>query len=235
MAPRWRVLLCTGAMLAFSGVTQAATITASFSGHVIGGSFVLPPELVGLVAIGSPVTGTFSYDSEAPDTNPLTTRADYMQPAGLGIFVDVGGASISTDPAGTEYFVQVLDEHPLGSAGGAPVDRFALISNSNTVLAPASVAPHQLQIFFSSSNPAGIQSESLSELTNALMDDSLIFGYGQIATTATQQPKVFIGFAIDSVEPVSVPEPGTSLLLLTAGAFALVRSRLTPIRQAVKR
>jgi hypothetical protein len=214
-----KLLVLTAAIAAGSATSAAALpVTVAISGEVIGGTFLVPPELVGLVSVGSSVSGIFQYDAEAQDSNPLATRGDYLQPPGLAFELAVGGASIATD--GSEYFIQVLDEFPLPAAGGTPIDRLGVISTSNTILEPSDVAPGQLQFFFYAPD-AGIESDGLAEFTEALVAGLVPQGFGQIATTSGQSPVVFINFSVASVELLSLSEPRSSSILATAGLVLL--------------
>lgn len=207
---------------AFAAPAPASTVIASFEGRVLGGSFEVPPEVVGLVAVGSRVHGTFRYETAALDSDATPTRGDYAQPPGLGIDITLGSAHVGTDPAATDFFVQVLDEHPLPGYSADPVDRLGLISrNSNSVLSPSSTPPNQLHIFFEAPWLT-IGSDSLHEFVEALLAGEIRNGAGQVATTAGQLPTIFINFSVDSVRLIQTPEP-SSIALLGFGLLCIGR------------
>ncbi|MHC4479164.1 MAG: hypothetical protein ACYTEL_26370, partial [Planctomycetota bacterium] len=54
------------------------------------------------------MTGSYSYDSEAPDSNPLATVGDYWHYSGLyGVSLSAGGFLFESDPADTAFLVEV--------------------------------------------------------------------------------------------------------------------------------
>jgi len=69
--------------------------------------------LEGKINPGDIITGTYTYDSSTPDTNPSPYIGDYEHFAPpAGIFLTVGGFEFRTDPMNVNFLVEV------GNAGG---------------------------------------------------------------------------------------------------------------------
>jgi hypothetical protein len=84
--------------------------------------------LQGKVAVGSIITGTYTYDTNTPDTNPATYAGlyrHYSPPYGLQL--SVGGFTFMSDPNNTEFSVgiannnQGLDNYGVGSTYNLPL------------------------------------------------------------------------------------------------------------------
>ena len=94
--PRIAVLL---ASLLISGAANAASVTWTFTGIVrdIPSATPLPPELASLgVGIGTQVSGSLQFDTDAPNTDPPGNVANYS-PAIERTSVTVGSWMLSCD------------------------------------------------------------------------------------------------------------------------------------------
>ena len=96
---------------------QANIITINLSAEIIA---VEDPDalLNGQLAGGDIITGSYTYNSDTPDTNPLTTVAGYEHfspPYGITLYG--GGFVFQTDPENVDFFVQIDNNH-YGSEDG---------------------------------------------------------------------------------------------------------------------
>ena len=77
------------------------------------------------VAPGDIVTGTYSYDSSAVDSNPLPQVGDYhYMTAPSGIRLNVNGLKFATNPADVDFLIELVDNYE-GS------DNYVVISYNN--------------------------------------------------------------------------------------------------------
>ena len=68
--------------------------------------------LNGLVNVGDLITGTYTYDTDTPDSNPSSNvgRYEHFAPP-CGFSLNVGGLSFATDPANTYFVMRILDNY----------------------------------------------------------------------------------------------------------------------------
>jgi len=77
------------------------------------------------VAPGDILTGTYSYDSSAIDSNPLPQVGDYhYSTAPAGIRLNVNGLKFATNPADVDFLIELVDNYE-GS------DNYVVISYNN--------------------------------------------------------------------------------------------------------
>jgi len=63
--------------------------------------------LNGMVNVGDLITGTYTYDTNTPDSNPSSHVGDHEHFAyPCGFSLSVGGLDFTTDPADTYFFVE---------------------------------------------------------------------------------------------------------------------------------
>lgn len=92
---------------ALAGPAQAEMMAYEFTGVVdwvgaIGSGWVLDNS----VTVGTPFSGRFTFDSDAPDLDPATDESRYSNP-GFSLSVDVGSYSWSSGDGATEGSVVV--------------------------------------------------------------------------------------------------------------------------------
>jgi len=70
--------------------------------------------LEGNITPGDIITGTYTYDSDTPDSEPASTVGDYWHyDSPFGISVSVGGFDFKTDPASVNFLVEILNNHSI--------------------------------------------------------------------------------------------------------------------------
>ena len=167
----------------------------------------------GWPGVGGPITGSFTYDTSAPDLNPLDNQTEYQYYQGpSGISLRVGEVVFQPDLTNVDFHVGIIDNP------GSVEDVFSLRSSNNTPLA------HDVLVKEISMHFAGTYAEHLisGEMPT------------QPQTPRPLGPGVF--FDIDGDKTASryfdtggtldnlwlVPEPAT-LLMLGGGALLLRR------------
>ncbi len=103
----------------------------------------------GLLNIGDLITGSYSYDSDTPDSNPAETVGQYWySEPGYGITLTSEGFVFQTDPANVDFLLEtgnntngtdnylIRSYNNLPLSNGIPVDHiaFELIDNTATAL-----------------------------------------------------------------------------------------------------
>jgi hypothetical protein len=187
---------------------QAAPITVAFSGTVNTTGSALTPTIV----VGSPITGSYTFDSNAANTsaNPLDT-GDY---AVTSFTATVGGFTFSSTTS--LIFVEVnTGEYSVGGAG------------------TGSVNGHGLDVFGLSTNSQAITTTALpltppSPLPPAVYTLELSFGLPPAEGVVDG-----IISSIAVVNSADIPEPGT-LILLTTAVAGLASGRLPRRRTSLR-
>jgi hypothetical protein len=90
-------------------------------------SFIDDPDnlLNNAVAPGDTITGIYSYDSSAVDSNPLEQVGDYRYTtAPNGIRLNVNGLSFVTNPADVDFLIELVDNYENS-------DNYVVISYNN--------------------------------------------------------------------------------------------------------
>ena len=65
------------------------------------------------IAPGDVITGTYTFDAKADDSNSDPTVGDYWTNSGPGgITVRVGGQTASSDPDNTQFLVELVNREP---------------------------------------------------------------------------------------------------------------------------
>lgn len=193
-------------LLAFQSQRADATlITISIEAEV---DYVedLGNYLEGRINPGDIITGTYTYDSTTPDTNPSFEVGDYEHYSSpYGISLTVGGFLFATDPTNVSFLLEVVNDYPSG-------DSYLVLSYNNLPLSNGSVVDH---ISWQLDDPSGnaLSSDLLPTLPPVLADWQSIVGLRLEGERA---------YIIDAHVTSAVPEPVT-ILLLAVGGLALVR------------
>jgi hypothetical protein len=208
-------------LVAFAGGARAEPITFVFTGTVstVDDRFGL---LDRSVTVGTRFTGSYTFESTTPDSNPDPTVGDYWHRVpGYGITVTLGNYTFRTNPADVEFLLEVVHRAPPPASTG---DNYLLRSYRNSPLAPGLLVDH---ISWQLDDPTGtaLSSDALPLTPPNLADWTSIFGLtitGGDAPPPFGDQDYFIRGHVDSVSAITaVPEPG-SLILLSIAALGLV-------------
>jgi len=165
--------------------------------------------LEGRISAGDIMTGSYTYDSDTPDTNPSHTVGDYWHYSSpYGISLSAREFVFQTDPDNISFVVEVINDH-------TGQDGYLLRSYNNLPLSNGVHIDHiswQLDDYSSTA----LSTDALPTTPPVLEDwenESLLitFGYKDFSV---------IGVRVTS----AVPEPAT-FLLFGLGALALLRKR----------
>jgi hypothetical protein len=68
--------------------------------------------LEGKITVGSIITGSYTYESTTPDSNPDSTVGDYWHHSlPCGILLTVGGFEFKTDPTNVNFLASIGNNH----------------------------------------------------------------------------------------------------------------------------
>ena len=68
--------------------------------------------LDGRINVGDLITGSYTYDTDTPDSNPSAKVGDYehyAHPSGFSL--SVGELDFKTDPANTNFLIEIVDDY----------------------------------------------------------------------------------------------------------------------------
>ena len=166
--------------------------------------------LEGQVNVGDTITGSYTYDSATPDSNPLETIGNYEHfNAPYGVSLSVGGFVFQTDPDNVNFLVTILndnngsDDYTFGSYNNLPLSNGVGVSFISWALDDYTAT--------------ALSSDALPTTPPVLEDWESIAGL-----TITYGPKG--SSMIRGHVTSAVPEPGT-VFLLGLGSLALIRKR----------
>ncbi|MHC4333594.1 MAG: PEP-CTERM sorting domain-containing protein [Planctomycetota bacterium] len=195
--------------LAFQGQRADATlITIAIEAEV---DYVedLGSYLEGRINPGDIITGTYTYDSTTPDTNPSAYVGDYEHRAApAGISLTVGGFNFASDPTNVYFLLSVCN-----AGGPYQQDNYLLLSYNNLPLSNGSVVDH---ISWQLDDPTA----------SALSSDGLPIGppildqWQSIVGLRLDGERA--GYIVHAYVTSAIPEP-TTILLLAVGGLVLVR------------
>jgi len=164
--------------------------------------------LEGNVNVGDTITGSYTYDSAKPDSEPLETGGayDYLS-APYGITLSAGGFVFQTDPDNVDFRIDILNNH-LGQDG------YVLRSYNNLPLSNG-VGIEYISWQLDDYSCTALSTDALPKTPPVLEDWESIFGI-----TIKYGPR---GSSMIRAHVTSaVPEPGT-VFLLGLGGLALIR------------
>ena len=166
--------------------------------------------LAGLVIVGTTITGTYTYDTDTPDSSqfPNAGRYEhYAPPSGFSLIV--GGFSFVTDPMDTYFDVRILNDYLN--------DDFYWLTSYNNLPLPEGTTINNINWLLGDPSEAAISSIELP-MTAPVLDDwqvnHLSIGGGPEREGFTFSGHVTSAFVI--------PEPAT-LLLLGFGTLGFLR------------
>jgi hypothetical protein len=164
-------------------------------------------HLEGNINVGDIITGTYTYESLTPDSNPSATggRYEHFAPPS-GIFLSVGGLEFKTDQTSVDFVVGIVNN----STSGGFHDGYYLISYNNLPLANGTYVGG-ISWELEDSTATALSNDSLPITAPFLPDwqlNFLTFGGGP-----DEEP-----FGISAHVTSAVPEPAT-IVLLAVGAL----------------
>jgi len=152
------------------------------------------------VELGDTLTGTYTYDAQTPDSNPLSTVGDYYQNnPPCGIHLEAGGIVFESDPGNLNFLVELCDNH-LGE------DNYQLRSYNNVPLANGAEVDH-ISWYLDDYSSTALSSDALPLGPPVLSDwqyQGLMIDLGFKGLT---------GFGAQVTSVWLIPEPATLLLL----------------------
>lgn len=170
--------------------------------------------LEGLVAVGDPITGTYTYDTDTPDSTPeyaTVGRYEHFAPP-AGIYLTVGGFEFETDSLNVDFLMAIADN----VTSGGLHDSYWIQSYNNLPLVDETFI---VTIFWTLRDYSATAISSIDlPMTAPVLDDwgvnLLSFGAGTRAR----------GFVIEGHVTSAIPEPGT-MVFLGLGGLLLRRRR----------
>lgn len=205
-------------LAALPGPAQADLITFNFSGHVTS-VFDNYNELDGSVAVGTPFSGQYTFDSAWPhsDTDPNYRNYSPVSPTGVGMSVSVGNyhtQSVST--ADQDFFISVADNW----SGEDCYD----VNSMKNVPTGSLNDPY---MFFSLED---YSQTALSSLALPLTPPDLSAWTSNIFWLWNNENEIHIEGSLETLtmEGAPVPVPGTLVLLLSGLAGLGLYRRLRP-------
>ncbi len=112
MTPKVYSALVGGLMLLIAPFIHAEHVTVNITGTVTGIFDPNGQEFGGAISIGTLVSGSYSYETNVPDSLPEPEAADYMQDVSRhGVSVDVGGFNFSSNFNSMHYSIGIGDNH----------------------------------------------------------------------------------------------------------------------------
>jgi len=169
--------------------------------------------LEGNVNVGDTITGSYTYDSTTPDSNPSETVGDYRYfSAPYGVTLSAGGFVFKTDPSSVYFCVEVGNNHLYQTWDHYLFRSYNNLTLSNGVL--VDVIDWQL---YDDSGTALLSDELPT--TPPILEQWQSYVYGLRITYGDR------GYSSISADVTSaVPEPGT-VFLLGLGCLVLSRKR----------
>ena len=171
--------------------------------------------LNGRIQIGDVITGTYTYDTDTPDSNPSIYIGMYEHHTSpYGIKLTIGDFVFQSDPGNIDFLVSV------GNAGGPyERDNYLIRSYNNLGLYDDVPIPINHIMWQLDDESASAVSSDALPVTPPMLDDwESVFGLRISADRMWG-----IDATVTSVE--LIPEPAT-LLLLSFGGTILARTRL---------
>jgi hypothetical protein len=202
--------LCAG----WAAPCAAAPVTYSFTGSVTQTTFVPNDPFAGAIGIGTAFSGSYTFETTAPDSNPFASNGSYMSfGAPYGFTATIGGFTFATsDVLSINVANGAADQYSVLACAGGP---FCFGSTWSLFLEDLDGTA-----FASDAQP--YPSPLLSAFETALFAFSGFVNDNQVQITG-QLNSLVCSAGCDPVG-TPVPEPGTLILVGTALA-ALGRRR----------
>ena len=175
--------------------------------------------LQGRINIGDTITGTYTYDTSAPDLDPdiANGRYEYYTPPS-GIYIHVGEFESKTDPYNTDFIIAIENDARLISGTR---DTFRLESRNNLPLGD-DVLCDVIYLHFEDYSGLALSSDALPSVAPVVADWPLV--QVQFLGYDPQNGRKAFYVKGDLTSALLIPEPAT-LGLLGLGGLALLRNR----------
>jgi hypothetical protein len=181
--------------------------------------------LKGQLSVGDLITGSYTYDSDTPDSHPGEGVGEYWHDSPpFGIRLGAGGFAFQTDPDNIEFLISVVNDN-------VGADSYLLRSDRNLPLYDG-VFVVDIEWQLNDYSGAALSSDALP-LEPPVLEDwpDTWYGLGISGSTGDPRgPQYFMRSTVTSVW--LVPEPGTALLF-GLGGLALLRKRRSALRNPV--
>jgi hypothetical protein len=173
--------------------------------------------LDGRINIGDLITGSYTYDTDTPDSSSSSNVGryeHYTYPSGISL--SVGGFNFMTHPADTYFEIFVVDNN-------AGIDGYSVTSYINLPFSDGTTV-NNIKWSLQDTSELALSSINLSTAAPILDDwggNRLEFGAGS-GGRDTGEPATGFGIMAHVTSAVVIPEP-TTILLLGLGGIALIR------------
>ncbi|MFA6426802.1 MAG: hypothetical protein WCW64_11585 [Phycisphaerae bacterium] len=202
------VLLCCG------GLSQAAPITIKITGNVTGVGVTLA-SVPDSIHAGVPFTGTYTYDSAAPDSDANPQRGVYQYNSPYGISISLGGYEFKTAPNHVGQFeMRIINDQ----VDNGVHDYYTVFSDENVSIPSVGFEVNYISWNLGDSTHTALSSGDLPVTAPVLTD----WDYNVLAISGYDS--FGHGIFIKGTVTQAIPEPLTSLLMMT-GVFLLRRRR----------
>jgi len=166
-----------------------------------------------LFHIGDPVTGTYTYNTDAFDRNPRSSVGDYHYDAEpYGVKLEIDGFSIQTDPENVDFLLEVGNNHAYSSW-----DHYLVYSYNNKPI------PNGMTVWFIAwnlrdSSGTALTNDALPQLAPSLGD----WDYNELRVDFGLKGGSTVGARITSVQVIAEP---TTFAVIGIGSMLLVVRR----------
>jgi len=156
------------------------------------------------------ISGIYTYDTDTPDSSPLPGAGryeHYAHPAGFSL--SVGGLDFVTDPANTDFLIEIVNNYPYD-------DGYGVVSYNNLPLSNGT-SVNNTSWGLKDYSATAISSIELTA-TAPVLDD---WDVNRLAVNGGTRARPF-GIMSHVTSAVVIPEPAT-VLLLSFGGLIFVR------------
>ena len=172
--------------------------------------------LEGAISLDDIITGTYTYDTDTPDTNPSSTFGSYYHyDTPFGVDLGCNGLEFRTDPCNVDFLLEITNNHI--STGE---DSYMLLSKNNLSLSNG-IGIDSIIWSLNDYTGTAISSTDLPYAAPILDDWQSIFGL-QIMSEKIGDNFDHFNIYADVTSAIVIPEPIT-LLFLTSGVLLLRR------------
>jgi len=170
--------------------------------------------LDGRINIGDLITGTYTYDTDTPDTNPLPGVGDYEHFAyPSGFSVSGGGLEFRTNPANTNFLIEI--------GNNASHDDFYIAVSYNNLPLSSGTSINNIRFVLGDTSETALSSTELAT-TAPVLDDWQV-NYLNIG--GGPGPRGGFSFSAHVTSAVVIPEPATILLFSWGGVLFVRRAK----------